>query len=100
MIGQKVFLVERSQIRTGKLSQERERALLHHILMVLALISRPNEVRRHIRVSAEAGGSQIPSTFAETFFQLNAVFTQRLQFFYYVHVNSSMLNYQFCSSLV
>ncbi len=58
MIGQKMLFVKLGQLRTVELSQESERTILHHMVIALALIGGPNEVRRHIWLPAEAGGAQ------------------------------------------
>ena len=49
MIGQKMLFVKLGHLRTVELSQESERTILHHMVIALALIGGPNEVRRHIR---------------------------------------------------
>ena len=90
MIGQKMLFVKLGQLLTVELGQESERTIFYHMVIALALISRPNEVRGHIRLSAEAGSAQLVCFFSGNF-QLNAVSAQRLQFFFYAHVSSSLL---------
>ena len=90
MIGQKMLFVKLGQLRTVELSQESERTILHHMVIALALIGGPNEVRRNIRLPAEAGSAQLVCFFSGNF-QLNAVSAQRLQFFFYAHVSSSLM---------
>ena len=82
--------VKLGQLRTVQLSQEGEGAVLHHMVVALALIGGPNEVRRHIRFPAETGGAQLICFFSGDF-QLNAIFAQRLQFFFHAHGGSSLL---------
>ena len=75
MIGQKMLFVKLGQLLTVELCQESEGTIFYHMIIALALISRPNEVRRHIRLPAEAGGAQLIFFFLSNF-QHNAVFAQ------------------------
>lgn len=83
-------LCQTGQLLTVELCQESEGTILHHMVIALALISRPNEVRGHIRLPTEAGGAQLIFFFLSNF-QHNAVFAQRLQFFFHVHNIFSLL---------
>ena len=90
MVGQKMLRVKPGQLRTVELGQESEGTVLHHIIVALALISRPHEISRHIGLSAKTGGPQFVCFFS-FYFQSDAVFTQQFQFFFYAHGSSSLL---------
>ena len=59
MVGQKMLRVKPGQLRTVELGQESKGTVLHHIVIALALISRPHEISRHIGLPAKTGGPPV-----------------------------------------